>query len=106
MVPTEPGPAGAAGATYPGGVKEFLVYTAARLTLFAATYGIVLGLYVLVAGTPVPVLWPLLLAAIVSGVTSVYLLRGMRERFAVKVQGRAARMSQRFEAMKAKEDVD
>jgi len=87
-------------------MKEFLVYTAARLALFAATYGIVVGVYVLVAGTPVPVLWPLLLAAVVSGVTSVYLLRGMRERFAAKVQARASRMSQRFEEMKAKEDVD
>ncbi len=87
-------------------MKEFLVYTAARLALFAATYGIVVGVYVLVAGTPVPVLWPLLLAAVVSGITSVYLLRGMRERFTAKVQGRAARMSQRFEEMKAKEDVD
>ena len=87
-------------------MKEFLVYTAARLALFAATYGIVVGLYVLVVGTPVPVLLTLLLAAIISGITSVYLLRGMRERFAVKVQARATRMSQRFEEMKAKEDVD
>jgi hypothetical protein len=30
----------------------------------------------------------------------------MRERFTAKVQGRADRMSQRFEEMKAKEDVD
>ena len=87
-------------------MKEFLVYTAARLALFAATYGLVVGLYVLVVGTPVPVLLTLLVAAIISGITSVYLLRGMRERFAAKVQARATRMSQRFEEMKAKEDVD
>jgi hypothetical protein len=87
-------------------MKEFFVYTAARLALFAATYGIVVGLYVLVVGTPVPVLLTLLLAAVISGITSVYLLRGMRERFAAKVQARATRMSQRFEEMKAKEDVD
>ena len=87
-------------------MKEFLVYTAARLGLFASTYGIILGVHVLVAGTPVPVLWPLLLAAVISAVMSIYLLKGMRERFAAKVQGRAARMSQRFEEMKAKEDVD
>ncbi len=87
-------------------MKEFVVYTAARLGLFAATYGIILGTYVLVAGTPVPVLWPVLVAAIVSAVASVYLLKGMRERFAAKVQGRAERMSRRFEEMKSKEDVD
>jgi membrane protein implicated in regulation of membrane protease activity len=87
-------------------MKEFLAYTAARLALFAATYGLVVGLYILVVGTPVPVLMTLLVAAIISGVASVYLLRGMRERFTAKVQGRADRMSQRFEEMKAKEDVD
>jgi len=36
----------------------------------------------------------------------VYLLRGMREQFSAKVHERAARMSQRFEEMKAKEDHD
>jgi membrane protein implicated in regulation of membrane protease activity len=87
-------------------MKEFLVYTAARLALFAATYALVVGLYVLVVGTPVPVLMTLLVAAIVSGITSVYLLRGMRERFTAKVQGRADRMAQRSEETKAKEDVD
>jgi membrane protein implicated in regulation of membrane protease activity len=87
-------------------VKEFIVYTAARFGLFLATYGAVLGIYVLVAGTPIPVLWPLLLAAVISTVLSIYLLRGMRERFALKIQERADRMSQRFEEMRAKEDHD
>jgi hypothetical protein len=87
-------------------VKEFIVYTAARFGLFLAIYGVVIGIYVLVAGTPVPVLWPLLVAAVLSTIASMYLLRDMRDRFAAKVNERAARMSQRFEAMKAKEDVD
>ena len=87
-------------------MKEFIVYTAARFGLFLAIYGLIIGVYVLVAGTPIPVLWPLLLAAVLSTIASVYLLRGMRERFAVKVQERASRMSQRFEEMKAKEDHD
>ena len=87
-------------------MKEFLVYTAARFGLFLTIYGLIIGVYVLVAGTPIPVLWPLLLAAVLSTIASVYLLRGMRERFAEKVQERAARMSQRFEEMKAKEDHD
>jgi uncharacterized membrane protein len=87
-------------------VKEFIVYTAARFGLFLATYALILGVYVLVAGTPVPILWPLLLAAVISTVLSIYLLRGMRERFAVTVSERAERMSQRFEEMRAKEDHD
>ncbi len=89
-----------------GAVKEFIVYTAARFALFLVIYGAILGVYVAVAGTPVPLLWPLLLAAVLSTVASAYLLRGMRERFAAKVDERAARMSQRFEQMKAKEDLD
>jgi mannitol-specific phosphotransferase system IIBC component len=87
-------------------VKEFIVYTAARFGVFAGVYGVVIGAYVLVAGTPVPVLWPLLVAAVVSTVLSAYLLRGMRDRFAAKVHQRAERMSQRFDHMRAKEDVD
>ena len=87
-------------------MKEFIVYTAARFGLFVATYAVVLGIYVRVAGTPVPVRWRLLLAAVISTMASVYLLRGMRERFALKVQERADRMSQRFEEMRAKEDHD
>ena len=87
-------------------MKEFLVYTAARFGLFIVAYGVVVGIYVLVAGTPIPVLWPLLLAAIVSMVLSMYLLAGMRERFALKIQERADRMSTRFEEMRAKEDHD
>jgi hypothetical protein len=89
-----------------GGVKELVVYTAARFGLFLAIFGVILGGYAAVAGTPVPVLWPLLLAAVLSTLVSSYLLRGMRERLAVKVQERAGRMSQRFEEMKAKEDFD
>lgn len=87
-------------------MKEFLVYTAARFGIFIAIYAVIAGIYVAVAGTPVPVLWPLLLAAVLSTVASVYLLRGMRERFAATVQDRATRMSHRFEEMKAKEDHD
>jgi membrane protein implicated in regulation of membrane protease activity len=87
-------------------VKEFIVYTAARFGIFLAVYGAVVGFYVLAAGTPIPVLWPLLLAAVISTLLSVYLLRGMRERFALKIQERADRMSQRFEEMRAKEDHD
>ena len=87
-------------------MKEFIVYTAARLGVFAVTYALVLGVAALATEGPLPVLWPLVVAAVLSSVISIYLLRGMRERFAEQVAGRAGRMSERFEAMKAKEDVD
>ena len=87
-------------------MKEFIVYTAARFGLFLVVYGVIVGVYVLVAGTPFPVLWPLLLAAVLSSILAVFLLRGMRARLATSVHDRAARMSQRFEEMKAKEDLD
>ena len=86
-------------------MKEFLVYTAARLGLFLLAYLLMVGLFWLLPGS-VHIVWPLLAAALVSAVASVYLLRGMRERFTLRVQQRASRMSQRFEEMKAKEDDD
>jgi uncharacterized membrane protein len=74
-------------------VKEFWAYTGARIGLFLLCYGVLVGILVLVAGTPVPVLWPLLVAAVVSSVLSVVVLRGMRERFNASVQARATRMT-------------
>ncbi|CAA9363816.1 MAG: hypothetical protein AVDCRST_MAG34-2758 [uncultured Nocardioidaceae bacterium] len=88
-------------------MKHFLAYTGARLGLFLLTYAVIIGGYLLLGGgTPVPLFWPLLLAALVSGVVSAYALRGLRQRFSAVVEQRADRMSRRFEEMKAKEDVD
>jgi hypothetical protein len=88
-------------------VKEFATYTLARLGLFVASYAIIAGGYMLItrAGS-VPILWPLLAAAAVSAVASFYLLRGPRERFAQRVDERAAAAARRFEAARAKEDQD
>lgn len=85
-------------------MKEFVVYTAARLGLFLVAYALVVGVYLLVAGTPIPVFWPFLLAIVMSAIGSAYLLRGQRDRFARKVQERAQRASEKFEQMRAKED--
>jgi len=88
-------------------VKEFWLYTAARFGIFAVTYAILIGAYLVVrGGGPVPVLWPLIVAALASAALSAYLLRGLRERVAGGVQHRAERMSRRFEEMRAKEDTD
>jgi hypothetical protein len=88
-------------------VKEFAVYTLARIGLFVATYAVIAGIYMLLAGTDhVPVLWPLLAAAVVSAVASLYLLKGPRARFAARVDARARAATQRFEEARAKEDRD
>ncbi|NUR08530.1 MAG: DUF4229 domain-containing protein [Nocardioidaceae bacterium] len=90
---------------YPVGVKEFWVYTLARIGLFVASFAVILGLWVVLVGS-YAVLWALVLAAVVSAVASYYLLQGPRQRFAAKVEERASRMTERFEAARAKEDED
>lgn len=86
-------------------MKEFAIYTAARLGLFLVSYVVVVGVYLLVSGDrQIPLFWPFLLAIVVSAVASVYLLRAQRERFAQAVQRRAERASARFEEIRAKED--
>lgn len=94
------------GSAYCGGVKDFVVYTVARLGVFAATYAVVLAIFALLGDGWPPVLWPLLIAAVISAVVSTYLLRDLRDRFSARVQSRAERMSARFEEMRAKEDQD
>jgi hypothetical protein len=86
-------------------VKEFAIYTAARLGLFVVSYAVVVGVYLLVSGdAQIPLFWPFLLAIVISAIASAYLLRAQRERFAQVVQRRAERTSARFEEMRAKED--
>ncbi|WP_459971750.1 DUF4229 domain-containing protein [Nocardioides pyridinolyticus] len=86
-------------------MKEFWIYTALRLLLFLASFGIVVGLWFLVADE-VPVLYALVIALVISGVGSYFLLGIPRERLARRVQLRAERMTSRMEEMKSKEDRD
>ena len=77
---------------YAGDVKEFAVYTLSRIGLFVAAYAIVVGVYLLVTGgSSVPLLWPVIVAALLSSVASVTMLRRQRERFAASVEQRARR---------------
>jgi hypothetical protein len=88
-------------------VKEFAVYTVARIGLFVASYAIIAAVYMLATGRDsVPLIWPLLLAAVVSAVASYYLLQGPRNRFAARVEQRASNIARRFEEARAKEDQD
>ena len=86
-------------------MKEFWTYTLLRLGLFIGTFAIVFGVWFLITGD-VPVVWVIVIAFIVSGVGSYFLLERQREQFAAKVEGRAARASERLEAQRSKEDAD
>jgi len=86
-------------------VKEFVVYTGLRILLFLATLGVVLGAWVLVAGEA-NVFLSVIIAFVVSGIGSYYLLGRPRAAFATRVEARAERATAAFEERRAKEDVD
>jgi uncharacterized protein DUF4229 len=90
---------------YPHLVKEFAVYTLLRLVLLAASFAIVAGIWLAVADE-VPLLWVLVIAFVMSGVASYFILNRPRERFAQRVDERARRASAAFEARKAREDAE
>jgi uncharacterized protein HemX len=86
-------------------VKEFAIYTGLRLLMFAATFGIVTGIWLLAAGRA-NILVALVIAFLASGIGSYFLLNRQREAFAQRVQTRAARATQAFDEMRAKEDAE
>ncbi len=86
-------------------MKEFWVYTALRVVLFLATFGVVVGGWLLVADQ-VPLVWAVALSFVLSGIGSWFVLGRSREAFARKVQVRAERATAAFEERRAREDVD
>lgn len=86
-------------------MKEFVIYTGLRLALFLATFGVVIGLWVLVADQA-NVLVALAAAFVLSGLGSYFLLDQQREAFARRVEARAERATAAFEELKAKEDAE
>ncbi|WP_109506475.1 DUF4229 domain-containing protein [Nocardioides speluncae] len=86
-------------------MKEFLVYTGLRVLLFIACFVVVAGIWGLLdSDDQIPVLGPLLVAVLLSGVASYFLLNRPREAFAQRVQGRADRAAAKFDEMRSKED--
>jgi NhaP-type Na+/H+ and K+/H+ antiporter len=74
-------------------VKEFARYTAARLGVFVGCYAAVLAVVALVAGRDAAAgIWPLVVAVLLSVAVSGYALRGLRDRFAARVEARADRI--------------
>jgi uncharacterized membrane protein len=92
-------------ADYPGSVKEFWTYTLLRLMVFVASGAVVFGIWMAVAGS-VPIMWVLVIALLISGIVSYFLLGRQRGALAQHVDDRAHRAAARFEEMRAKEDVD
>ena len=86
-------------------MKEFWVYTLLRLGLFVGSFAIVFGIWFLVAES-VTLLWVIVIAFVISGIASYFLLDRQRAAFASRVEARAQRASAAFEEMRAREDVD
>ena len=86
-------------------MKEFWVYTAMRLALFAGSVAVVGGIWLAVDGSA-NVMWVLIVSLGVSGVASYFLLGRQRTALAHHVDDRARRATERFEELKAKEDAD
>ena len=86
-------------------MKEFVVYTALRVLLFVASFGVVLGLWALLADS-VPLLWVVVIAFVLSGIASYFVLNRPRAAFAARVEERAARATAAFEERRAREDAD
>lgn len=88
-------------------MKEFVVYTLLRIGLFVATYLVIGGTWLAIAGKgQANLLWPFLVSVLVSAGLSLWLLRGPRERFAQRVQARAEAATAKFDEIRSKEDVD
>ncbi len=86
-------------------MKEFLVYTVLRIVLFVASAALVTGVWLIFSDT-VPIFWVIVIAFVMSGVGSYFLLNRQREAFARRVDDRARRASARMEEMRTKEDAD
>jgi hypothetical protein len=88
-------------------VKEFLVYTGLRMLLFVAMFGVVTGIWSLVSpDDTINALAVVVIALVLSGIASYFLLARQREAFARRVQSRADRATAAFEERKSREDAD
>jgi hypothetical protein len=86
-------------------VKEFWTYTGLRLLLFAGSVIVVGGIWLAVTDSA-NVMWVLLISLAFSGLASYFLLGRQRRALAHHVDERARRATEKFDELKAKEDVD
>lgn len=85
-------------------MKEFVVYTVLRLVLFLASFGVVVGIMALAFDGRYHLFWAAILAFLISGIASYYILDRQREAFARRVETRASKAAAAFEERKARED--
>ncbi|MGH3384196.1 MAG: DUF4229 domain-containing protein [Nocardioidaceae bacterium] len=86
-------------------MKPFLLYTTARLVLFAGCWlAVWLVAAVWLDRTVVTALWTALIALAVSAVLALVLLRRLRDELAASVAARAGRVREGFESARRKED--
>ncbi|WP_067439006.1 DUF4229 domain-containing protein [Nocardioides jensenii] len=85
-------------------MKEFAVYTLLRIVLFAGALGITVGIWGLITDDGVPMIWAIVIAFVISGIASLFLLDRQRERFARVVQTKAEKATAKFEEINASED--
>ena len=81
-----------------------MIYTALRVLLFLGALAVVVGIWLPLG--EVNLTWAILIAVIVSGIGSYFVLNAYREKFAQVVQRRAEKATAAFEELKAKEDAD
>lgn len=86
-------------------MKEFWTYTGLRLLLFAASVVVVGGIWLAVTDSA-NVMWVLIISLVISGLASYFLLGRWRTALARHVDERARRAAEKFEEMKAREDVE
>lgn len=86
-------------------MKEFWLYTLLRIGIFLVWLVTVIAVWALIAGS-VPIMWAVVVAFALSGITSYFLLARQREALARRVEVRAQRMTRALDEHRAKEDVD
>lgn len=85
-------------------MKEFVIYSGLRVVLFAATLGVVCGVWAAANHGDVDWVVAFVVSLLLSGAASFVLLNRQRAKFAAHVEERASRAAARFEAMRSDED--
>ncbi|MEO9324382.1 DUF4229 domain-containing protein [Nocardioides sp. C4-1] len=86
-------------------MKDFVVYTALRFGLFLLTWAAVTGAWLLIFDEEQYGL-TFLIALVLSGIGSYFVLAGPREKLARHVEARAGRMTSAMEERTAREDAE
>jgi hypothetical protein len=87
-------------------MKAFLLYTLARIAVFVVTYVVLWGIASIWFDPAFVNPLVMLVAFVVSGFVSYFVLDRLRDELATHISDRAGRMSQRIEESRRAEDVD